>query len=199
MKKLIAYVENNLRVIENLEKSSNQAASDYYNPNDITPVWQRPFSIKVYIEDKSPKRQYFINAFNTWKQKSNGMFDFTYVADENKADITCKFVNRLSKTQIDNGLGVTYFTYRKADSVNYFHKADIEIMTKIGDKPVDDNIVYKTILHEVGHSLGLQHSPYKSDIMYESSVLNKNDLYNVYYADTVSSRDINTLKKIYDR
>ena len=52
----------------------------------------------------------------------------------------------------------------------------------------DENEVYHTILHEIGHSLGLGHSPYQSDIMYTP---------HRYGVVSLSQRDANSIQWLY--
>ena len=53
---------------------------------------------------------------------------------------------------------------------------------------MDEDEVYHTILHEIGHALGLGHSPYKTDIMYTPHQKG---------VKTISKNDKLTLKWLY--
>ena len=64
-----------------------------------------------------------------------------------------------------------------------------------------DKELYNTILHEVGHSLGIMgHSYSTDDLMYMSKEVNKNSIYLKYRSDFqyISIQDISTLKLLYN-
>ncbi len=63
-------------------------------------------------------------------------------------------------------LGCCYFHFDKA---NRLYSAEVSIGLTEGlvhADYMDEDEVYHTILHEIGHAIGLGHSPFKKDIMY---------------------------------
>ncbi len=100
-------------------------------------------------------------ALEAWQKVSNGKISFKIVSTllESNVNIEWKRVDR-------QALGYCTFQY---DPNNRLYSAEVQIGLTEGlvhAQYMDEDEVYHTILHEIGHALGLGHSPYKTDIMY---------------------------------
>lgn len=186
----IYIIEQAYRDAESPSKKATASSSENYlayvieNPSSIK-RWA-VFPISVYIE-QNKHRNLAIQACNQWATKT-GVVKFNFVTSSN-AQITIKFQDSLeSNSTKENFLAGTSKPYYKGDDII---KYDVKILmidpsTKV---PLSDNMVYFTVLHELGHALGFKgHSPVKEDVMYASATSAKTQL---------TQRDINTMKMLY--
>lgn len=178
-------------LVRKIEDAKRNDYGDYYDAYNSA-SWENPKDIKVYINNaygRSYGKSYvYTKAFRTWEDSLGGLIHFNFVSNETDADIVCDIVEKVDA----NVNGRTYYGYLKeTDGKKYFQKVRMTL-SHINDMGADntDAIILTTALHEIGHALGIKyHSNSINDIMY----------YEVhsYRTDTLSNRDINTVRKIY--
>lgn len=156
-------------------------------PDKLMPlkIYVAPF--RWYQKSKQQESsQYYLfvlEALKIWSEATNGKFTYTLTNDYNSSNIniTWRRVNRQS-------LGLCHMSGTE-DYMMYSAEVEIGISDGLIHAAYQDtNEVKHTIIHEMGHAIGMPHSPNASDIMYVP---------HQYGVTDVSYKDRNTAKWLY--
>ncbi len=132
---------------------------------DYGPNWVKPV-ISVYIPQGHAYSEMFLHAFQKWENSSFGQLKFQYVT-KLPADIETVFVSKADGT--DEGAG-SYTIIVQGGKIIKAQIAIAAVPTEFSNQ-----MIFTTMLHEIGHALGLADSNRKLGIMH-SPVLETQDL-----------------------
>ena len=158
---------------------------------------KRQMPLRVFLPP--PPEEMFEDPGAIYDSVRDGVLDWAGVAGPNLPDFV--FVDVVGDADIpiiwasepDGDWYIAYCAYDIQPFARRFGVSRILITARWGDGQVADlHDVYATVLHEMGHALGLGgHSPHPEDIMYKST--------SGTAASGLSSRDRATLTLLYER
>lgn len=167
-------------------KSKSNREDEYIQQMDTIAVWNKK-TVNYWVQNGKFYYQ-VMEAFREWERETSYAVDFRKVNVPEYADIKVYFVDKMP----GNILGVTTNQKGYANGRIVLKSSQIRILdkTQSGEYRTREQ-VYPVILHEIGHALGLEgHSNNKNDILYHNTD---------YYKQSLSERDIETIKTIYGK
>ena len=167
-------------------KAQTNSEEQYIRDMDTIAVWNKK-NVNYWVENG---KFYYpvMEAFREWERETSYAVNFRKVNRPEYADIKVYFVDKMP----GNVLGVTSNRKGYANGKIVLKSSQIKILDKTASGEYRSRQqVYPVILHEIGHALGLEgHSNSKNDILYHNTD---------YYKQSLSERDVETIKTIYGK
>jgi predicted Zn-dependent protease len=156
------------------------------------------FPLKVHVKKSSSEyfkqkyTAYIDYAFKIW-ESTDSRIKFSYTNSAKSADIIFTFEDNLMEKYDENYLGLTDYELGRN---NRIIRAFVEIgLLKFDNKKISDGEIKATVIHELGHALGLGHSSNNIDLMYP--YINSDSSDKMTYVE-LSKGDIETIKSVLD-
>ena len=155
----------------------------------IDGTWIFPKNIRTYIPQNNKDTIMMEHAFERWTKLTNGRILFKYVNNQNAAQINVEFVDKIPTSvngqSFDKAIGLTKTTYTTNKKLV---NATIYIAKKTQDnKELNRDEIFTTMLHEIGHAIGLNHNNNKNSVMYPG----------VNVTLEIDAEDLKVLKRLY--
>lgn len=141
--------------------------------------WTENKTISVYIEPNA-KEYSMKKAFNKWETRANGLISFKFVNSKDNAEIKVIMVEQI-------GGSVAGLCSRQTNG-NIITGATIQLSKNIRGAAQYNNDYYRTMLHEIGHALGLDHTNRLNSIMNPTTD----------YAQMITGKDLQDLENLYE-
>ena len=145
--------------------------------------WQNPKSIKTYIPQNHANSLMMRHAFEEWTRLTNDKIIFVFVKSKDSSQIDVEFVKQI-ENQSDKAIGLT----RRKFYPNRLVHATVYIADKTQQgKSLNRDEIYTTMLHEIGHAIGLDHTNDKKSVMYPG----------VNVIQEIQKADLDTINALY--
>lgn len=197
-----------LNMITKLREHRKELTADPRSPDYIQSVaengrlvrWAyKQMPLKVFIagnktnEYRDAYRDILIDSMNEWSKASQQRLKFVLVKNAKKADIVCDWTNNpydVRRTGTDVEQGICFSKVIQGgqwDGTIQSSTVRILMIDPVSGKPLSDDSMKVTCLHEFGHAIGLRgHSNNNHDVMFYSVsptvwlVLSKRDKATIY-------------------
>lgn len=185
-KKFINYTSYSNNYFRIDDKSNSLWNGKHWDFND--------FPLKVFVKKssspnfKSKYNNYIEYAFKVW-ETADERINFEYTQSSSDADIIFSFENNLMNKYDENYLGLTEYELGRN---NRIIRSFVEIsLLKFDDRKISDGEIKSTIIHELGHALGLGHSSNHLDLMYP--YINENSSHKLTHVE-LSTGDMQAIR-----
>lgn len=141
--------------------------------------------MRVYIEPDSVYEPLMKQAYSEWQSAISNYVIFSYAGSEDNATDVIKF----SKTAAALGQEEAGYCQYKTEGTKITGSSILIKTTNHDGTPFPKALIYHTMLHEIGHSLGIMgHSPYQGDAMAQGAK---------YIVPHLTERDKHTAELLY--
>ncbi|MBS2004089.1 MAG: matrixin family metalloprotease [Cyanobacteria bacterium SZAS LIN-5] len=161
-------------------KAGQSKKRDYFDDiveNKEAQKWKQGLlPLKLYIDSGKGVKNYrpsyrrlILEALDAWCSASGNKLSYKLVNDKAQADVVVEWVGQaISTVQKDRKRDAAGLTTCDTDDKQMISHALIQIETYDFDHSAQaaDSKIKSACLHEIGHAIGVGHSPYVKDIMY---------------------------------